>query len=172
MTDLNPPITVEPLTAEAFAPFGDVIAFAGNDFFSINNGMADRYHALAEVVTGGADARAVISLVKSRQFSLPRQLDHMEYHPLGSQAFIPLDNTAFVVVVAEAGDAPDLSGVRAFITDGSQGINYHPGTWHHVLLTPFAGMNFICIDRDGEGNNCIDFSIPQSQQREIQIEPR
>ena len=165
------PITVEPLTAEGFAPFGDVVTYQGNDFYPINNGMADRYHALAEVETNGDDAKAVISLVKSRRFELPRKLDHMEYHPLGSQAFIPVDKTPFVVVVAEAGEQPDLSRVRAFQTDGSQGINYHPGTWHHVLLTPYAEMDFICVDRDGAGNNCIDFPIPENQQREILIKP-
>ncbi len=163
------PIAVEPLTPEGFAPFGDVITYQDNDFYPINNGMADRYHALANVVTRGEDAKAVISLVKSRQFELPRKLDHMEYHPLGSQAFIPVDNIPFVVVVAEAGERPDLSQVRAFQTDGSQGINYHVGTWHHVLLTPFAAMNFICVDREGGGNNCIDFPVPENQQREIMI---
>ena len=163
------PITVEPMTAEGFAPFGDVVEFGANDFYPINNGMADRYHALARVVANGEDANAVISLVKSRQFDLPRVLDHMEYHPLGSQAFLPLDKTPFVVVVARAGEQPELSEVKAFITDGSQGINYHPGTWHHVLLTPFAEMNFICVDRDGAGNNCIDFPISPAQQREILI---
>lgn len=170
MSDTNAPIHVEPLTAKAFAAFGDVIAFEGNDFYPINNGMADRYHALADVVANGDDAKTVISLVKSRQFSLPRKLDHMEYHPLGSQAFIPLDQQSFVVVVAAPGEAPDLSQVRAFQTNGRQGINYHPGTWHHVLLTPFSEMDFICIDRDGSGNNCIDFVITEDRQREIRIE--
>ncbi len=163
------PITVEPLSSGAFAAYGDVIAFAGNDYYPINNGMADRYHALANVVTDGDEGRAVISLVKSRQFDLPRQLDHMEYHPLGSQAFIPLANTPFVVVVAERGPEPDITAVRAFITNGQQGINYHPGTWHHVLLTPYAEMDFICVDRQGSGDNCVDFAIPVGLQREILI---
>ena len=163
------PIAVEPLSSEGFAAFGDVIAFAGNDYYPINNGMADRYHALADVVTQGDDARAVISLVKSRQFELPRRLDHMEYHPLGSQAFIPLASSPFIVVVTEKAPEPDISTVRAFITNGRQGINYHPGTWHHVLLTPYAEMDFICVDREGGGNNCIEFVIPRDQHREILI---
>jgi len=89
-------MTIQPLTREAFAPFGDVVEFEGREFFPINNGMADRYHALADVELGGEQARATISLVASRQFDMPRRVDHLEYHPLGSQAFLPLDLSPFV----------------------------------------------------------------------------
>lgn len=156
-------LAIEPLTPEAFAPFGDVIAFEGQDSYPINNGMADRFHALAAVELGGEHAQAVISLVKSRQFPLPHTVDHLEYHPHGSQAFIPLDPTPFIVVVAAAGPEPGL--LHAFQTNGNQGINYRAGTWHHVLLTPFAAMRFICVDRDSPGDNCVDFNLPETDQR-------
>lgn len=155
-------LLIEPLTQVAFAPFGDVIEFAGHGSYPINNGMADRFHALAEVELGGDDARAVISLVSSRQFTLPREVDHLEYHPHGSQAFIPLDATPFIVVVASAASEPALEGLRAFVTDGKQGINYRAGTWHHVLLTPYAAMRFICVDRESPDDNCVDFHLPDS----------
>ena len=162
-------LPIQPLTQAAFAPFGDVVEFAGNDFYPINNGMADRYHALAEVELGGEQARAIISLVASRQFDMPRLVDHLEYHPFGSQAFLPLDASPFIVVVGPAADKPDLAGLRAFVTDGKQGINYRLGTWHHVLLTPFAPMRFICVDRAGPGHNCIDYHIPGAEQPLLQL---
>ncbi|MDH3218808.1 MAG: ureidoglycolate lyase [Gammaproteobacteria bacterium] len=155
-------LEVKPLSRAAFAAFGDVIEFEGRESYPINNGMADRFHALAGVELGGADARAVISLVASRRFDLPRRVDHMEFHPHGSQAFIPLDATPFIVVVSAAGPAPD--GLQAFVTNGRQGINYHAGTWHHVLLTPYAAMRFVCVDRDSPDDNCVDFHIPDSDQ--------
>jgi len=157
-------MTIQALTREAFAPFGDVVESEGRDCFPINNGMADRYHALADIELGGAQSRGIISLVASRQFDMPRKVDHLEHHPLGSQAFLPLDASPFIVVVCPAAEAPDLDRLRAFVTNGKQGINYHPGTWHHVLLTPYAAMRFICVDRAGPGNNCIDFHIPAAQQ--------
>ena len=162
-------LQIKPLGREAFAPFGDVIEFDGNDCYPINNGMADRYHALARVELGGDDAGAVISLVNSRKFDLPRRVDHMEYHPHGSQAFIPLDDSPFIVVVAAAGPAPDLDRLQAFVTNGQQGINYHAGTWHHVLLTPYAEMRFVCVDRDSPDDNCIDFHIPESDQPLLEL---
>jgi ureidoglycolate lyase len=155
---------IQPLTRAAFAPFGEVVEFEGRDFFPINNGMADRYHALADVELAGDKARAIISLVASRQFDMPRQVDHLEYHPFGSQAFLPLDASPFIVVVCRAAPQPDLGELRAFVTNGKQGINYRLGTWHHVLLTPYAPMRFICVDRAGADHNCIDFHIPAAEQ--------
>jgi len=157
------------LTREAFAPFGDVIEFEGSDFFPINNGMADRYHDLAGVEVVGDQSRAIISLVASRQFDMPRRVDHLEYHPFGSQAFLPLDSSQFIVVVGPAAEQPDLGLLRAFVTNGRQGINYHLGTWHHVLLTPYAPMRFICVDRAGPGHNCVDYHIPAADQPLLQL---
>jgi ureidoglycolate lyase len=157
-------LILQPLTQAVFAPFGDVVEFEGRDFFHINNGMADRYHALADVELGDASSRAIISLVASRLFDMPRRVDHLEYHPLGSQAFLPLDASPFIVVVCPAAAQPDLRQMRAFVTNGKQGINYHLGTWHHVLLTPYAAMRFICVDRAGPGHNCVDHRILEADQ--------
>ena len=162
-------LAVQPLTSAGFAPFGDVVEFEGHDSFPINKGMADRYHALADVELAGEQARAIISLVESRKFDLPRRVDHLEYHPLGSQAFLPLDASPFIVVVCSAADQPQLDKLQAFVTNGRQGINYRLGTWHHVLLTPYAAMRFICVDRTGPGDNCIDYFIPDSAQRIIEF---
>jgi ureidoglycolate lyase len=164
-----PMLEIKPLTQADFAPYGDVIESEGRDSFFINNEMAERFHALANVEVNGDNGKAVISLVKSKKFELPRKVDHVEHHPLGSQAFIPVDDTPFIVVVAKAGETPEVDDLRAFVTNGQQGINYHPATWHHVLLTPYAAMTFICVDRVGSGNNCIDFTFDQAQQRQLEI---
>jgi ureidoglycolate lyase len=107
--------------------------------------------------------------VDSRKFELPRKVDHLEHHPLGSQAFLPLDASPFIVAVCPAGNEPELDKLQAFVTNGRQGINYRLGTWHHVLLTPYAAMRFICIDRSGPGDNCIDFFIPEPEQRLLEF---
>ena len=162
-------LAVVPLTREAFAPYGDVVESEGRDSYFINNGMAERFHALAQVETRGDGSYPVISLVKSKRFELPRRVDHVEHHPLGSQAFLPLSDTPFVVVVAAAGDEPTPDQLQAFVTDGRQGINYLAGTWHHVLLTPYNALDFICVDWVGEGNNCIDYFFDAHQHRELLI---
>ena len=80
-------------------------------------------------------------------------INMMERHPLGSQAFMPLTDTPFLVVVAEAGPEPELAGLRAFVSNGKQGVNYSTGVWHHPLLILALEQNFLVVDRTGKGNN-------------------
>jgi len=162
-------LEIQPLTRAAFAPYGDVIESDERESFFINKDMAERFHALAKIEAPGEDAGVIISLVKSKQYDMPRKLDHVENHPLGSQAFVPLDETPFIVVVGKAGESPQPEDFQGFITNGKQGINYHPGTWHHVLLTPYAAMTFLCVDRAGPGNNCIDHFFDEGQQRVLAL---
>ncbi|MEQ8708847.1 MAG: ureidoglycolate lyase [Rhodospirillales bacterium] len=152
-------IFVQPLAAGAFAPFGDVIGISGEPDFIINRGMCGRYHDLAAPEVG--EGRAGISLFKSEARSFPYQLDMMERHPLGSQAFIPMTRDAFLVIVA-----PDDNGRPgqpvAFMTQPGQGVNYARNTWHGVL-TPLAEPGlFAVIDRVGEGDNLeeYEFDVP------------
>ncbi len=159
-------INCEKLTVEAFAPYGEVISKQQDKLLDMNAGMADNYRALGRVnIQQGGET--VISLVVSKQYPLPYCINVVERHPLGSQAFIPQSHTPFIVVVAKAGKWQGSASLKAFITDGSQGINYHLGTWHSPLFTPFAEMDFICIDRQGAGNNCDIIQLDDAQARLI-----
>ena len=80
---------------------------------------------------------------------------------------MPLDEAPFIVVVGKACETPQPEDFHAFVTNGKQGINYHPGTWHHVLLTPYSAMTFLCVDRVGPGNNCIDHFFDEKQQNSL-----
>jgi len=143
-------ITAEPLTTEAFAPFGDVLDCAGEGDVLINQGLCMRYHDRAQLEFG--EGQAGISLFNAEPRALPYSLDMMERHPLGSQAFIPMSSHGFLVVVA-----PDEGGIpgtpRAFLTAPHQGVNYHKNTWHGVLTPLKAPGLFAVIDRIGAGNN-------------------
>lgn len=139
-------IRISPLTAEAFAPFGDVLNCDGDPDKMINAGLCGRFHDRAHVDVG--DGRVGISLFRSKLRKLPYQLDLVERHPDGSQAFIPMSMDPFLVVVAGADLHP-----QAFITAPGEGINFHRGTWHGVL-TPLSGPGlFAVVDRIGDGPN-------------------
>jgi ureidoglycolate lyase len=143
-------IHTEPLTATAFAPFGDLLDCAGEPDKLINQGLCGRYHDRATL--DFADGRAGISLFKADLRSLPYQLDLLERHPLGSQAFVPMSLDPFLVIAA-----PDEDGKpgtpRAFLTQAGQAVNFHRNTWHGVL-TPLSGTGlFAVIDRIGDGAN-------------------
>ncbi|WP_265919661.1 ureidoglycolate lyase [Cupriavidus nantongensis] len=158
----------QPLNAAAFAPFGDVIETrpAGDPgAFPINGGMVTRHHDLATVELGGG--RALINLFEARPYAYPMEIAMLERHPLGSQAFIPLSDRPFLVVVAPPGDTLEAGSVRAFITNGRQGVNYHAGVWHHMLLALDAPSCFAVVDRGGDGNNCEERWLAQPLRLEL-----
>ncbi|CAD5199738.1 ureidoglycolate lyase [Pseudomonas sp. FEN] len=156
-------LTIEPLSKEAFAPFGDVIETDGSDHFMINNGSTQRFHRLATVQTATPDDQAIISIFRADALEMPLTVRMLERHPLGSQAFIPLLGNPFLIVVAPLGDAP-LSGlVRAFVSNGRQGINYHRGVWHHPVLTIEKRDDFLVVDRSGSGNNCDEHFFKEDE---------
>ena len=139
-------IKTESLTAAAFAPFGDVLDATG-DFRLINGGLCQRHHDRARIDMGGA--RPGISIFKAEPRALPYPFDLIERHPEGSQAFLPMTEHPFLVIVSTGPDAVP----RAFLTNGAQGINLYRGTWHGVL-TPLHGPGlFAVLDRIGATPN-------------------
>lgn len=148
------PLKPKPLTAEAFAPYGDVIEVAGAPDKIINQGMCGRHHDLARI--DFADGRAGISLFDAKARSFPYVVDMVERHPLGSQAFIPVSNVPFLVVVA-ADDNGRPARPKAFVTQPGQSINLLRGVWHGVLAPIDASGQYVVVDRIGRGENLEEF---------------
>ncbi len=159
-----------PLTARAFAPYGDVIAPGGGEARIINAGQCTRWHdqARPELASGAVS----ISVFEAEPRALPYTLDLIERHPEGTQAFLPMTAAPFLVVVAGAPEDTPC----AFLTLPHQGVQFLAGTWHGVLTplhapgphpangpNPAAGPNpangtqsatglFWVVDRAGDGN--------------------
>ena len=95
-------LTPEPLTAEAFAPFGDVIEPSDRaEQLAINYGMTTRFNDLATLDIGEDHGRPIVSIFRGRLLA-PLVLRIFERHPLGSQAFVPLSGRPFLAAVAIA----------------------------------------------------------------------
>ena len=158
-------IFVEPLTAEAFTPFGQVIELAGAAHYPINHGMTERYHDLARIELGGVHARPLLSLFRGQPYQLPLSLPLVERHPLGSQAFYPLSPNPWLVIVAED-DGGTPTRLRAFRPAPGQGVNIAMNTWHGVLTPLEAESDFLVVDRGGDGNNLEEhlFDVPPTIQ--------
>ncbi|WP_339719986.1 ureidoglycolate lyase [uncultured Paraglaciecola sp.] len=142
------------LTRENFVKFGDVIEV--NDKaknFSINDGFTQRYHDLAEVDVTEENGRTLINIFRSTPLAQPVSIKMMERHPLSSQAFIPMGQQPYLVVVAPKGEL-DIAKIEVFLASPDQGVNYHKGTWHHYCLALHQVSDFIVVDRGGAGQNC------------------
>lgn len=149
-------ITLKPqaLTSEQFAPYGDVIESVLEQSAAMNSERFERFDDLCDIDMQD-DGKVVVSIARCRvATSLPLRIDSVERHPLGSQAFVPLTPCRMVIVVAPPGKSVTASDLRAFITNGRQGINYHRGTWHMPLIAFDTGREFLIIDRMGDGPNC------------------
>jgi ureidoglycolate lyase len=119
-------IVPQPLTQEAFAPFGDVIDVpreAGRKYYedALGNLRPNAHQPVDE--PQGRDAHGLLTA------------EMLERHEFSSQTFVPVDVVRWLIVVAphakEGG--PDTKQVRAFIATGKQGVTYKPNTWHHGL---------------------------------------
>ena len=152
----------EPLTAEAFAPFGEVIETTGHEFRLINYGKTERYNDLAFLDTLDNGGKPTISIFHSQAAQFPLRIEVVECHPQSSQAFISLERKPFLTLVAPTGDYPKLEEIRLFLVGENQGINYRRGVWHHYLFSPEGVRDFICLDRTGgTGNNCDEYRFTQ-----------
>ncbi|CCN69428.1 ureidoglycolate lyase [Vibrio nigripulchritudo] len=163
------PLIVEPLTKDAFSPFGDVIESEGSEFFLINNGSTKRFHHLAQADTSAYGGNTIISIFEATPLSYPLDIEMLERHPLGSQAFMPLFGNPFLIVVAAGSDKPDANTLRAFLSNGKQGVNYHKGVWHHPVLALSSNDQFLVVDRNGEGSNCDEYYFQASEIRSLPL---
>ena len=147
-------ITIEPkpINKESFSKFGALVSTEDLKSVDINNGYAKRFDEAVKLDTHQDRGETTISIFSAVKRTFPMKIDMMEQHPLGSQAFIPMKETTFLVLVAPKSDKPDLNKIESFIIPPGIGINYKTGTWHFPLIST-EDMNFLVIDRKGSGNN-------------------
>jgi len=125
-------LMAKPLTAEAFAPFGEVIA--------LGKGVPGTRDAFAAAMDNHRDdARLNVSVSCSNPKPVPLKVRAMERHPHSGQTFVPLEISRYLILVApsDTGGAPQMDRLQAFVAGPDQGINYHAGVWHH----PFTALD-------------------------------
>ena len=119
-------ISTEPLTEEAFSPYGQVIPLG-----PLGRAHSTRY--AADVANKRPNAKLNVSISQQIPTPLPLTVKAMEKHPHSAQTFVPTEAERYLVLVCPEDDNgdPNISQLKAFAADGSQGINYNPDTWHH-----------------------------------------
>lgn len=148
---------VEALSVEAFEPFGDVVSAGLRAGLSANQGTATRFDWCTELVNARVQAKANVSVFRSVAKALPFTLKLLEHHPYSTQAFLPMVCTRYLVCVAPTVDGePDVRGLRAFLCQPGQGINYRVGVWHHPIIALESDADFVMVAfEDGTRDDCI-----------------
>ena len=147
-------ISPKPINKSNFSEFGEVITTEDIKPVKINNGYAERFDGIANLDTKHENGETTISIFSALKRNFPMRIDMMEKHPIGSQAFIPMKETTFLVLVAPKGDKPVIEKVQSFIVAPGIGINYKVGIWHFPLIST-EDMNFLVVDRKGSGENLV-----------------
>ncbi|MBS1149610.1 MAG: allA [Myxococcaceae bacterium] len=159
-------IVAKPLTAEAFAAFGEVVSVGNQGGTSANGGTAQRFDYTASLQSQRPGAKANMVTVSCVPVSLPLPLKLLEKHPHSSQTFIPMVCSRYLICVAPTArdGSPELSGLKAFIGEPGQAINYHPGIWHHPLVVLDSPAQFaMLVWEDGSTEDCVLFPLTQPQ---------
>jgi ureidoglycolate lyase len=163
-------LALQPLTKQAFAPFGDVVTTDDAELRLINQGSTERFHDLADIDVTDEGGHAIVSLFRGQPFVPPVEIAMMERHPLGSQLFYPLSGRPFLAVVAPDEDGRPAAPL-AFLCPPGLGVNYAKNTWHHPLLSLEAVSDFLVVDREGPGNNLEEFDYPGIRYRIDAVTP-
>ena len=161
----NIELITQNLIAQDFALYGDILSTKDSEMKIINNGFAQKHFNLCAVDSTYEDGLSAIHIYIAKKRVFPLSINMLEKHPFFSQAFIPRSTTPFLAVVALGEDEPDLNTLKAFITDGNQGVNYKRGTWHFPLISLEENEQLIVIDRMNSSNTknkieeCIEYSL-------------
>ncbi|WP_372528888.1 ureidoglycolate lyase [Piscinibacter sp.] len=157
-------VPIEPLDAGAFRRYGDVIEASDSaEHFTVDQGAATRYHDLAKVDVAAERGHPVISIFRAQPCRLPLHLRLFERHPIGSQAFVPMQDQPYLVLVAAADTPLHAQHIRCFRASPGQGVNFARGTWHHPVLPLHSVCDFLVIDRGGPARlpNCEEGSVDE-----------
>jgi ureidoglycolate lyase len=160
----------QPLTVEAFTPFGDVIETGSASSFAVNDDLAQRYDDLAFIDTADQDGRPNISIFVSEPRPLPVVIDMIECHPLGSQMFVPLGDHPYLVAVSNGAPPFEASDLSVFLISDGRGVNYRKGLWHLPLCPLYRPGRFLVVDRGGPGDNCDEFHFPSDARITVELD--
>ncbi len=167
-------LVAEPLSPEAFAPFGAVISADRSDVAGrpANQGTAARQDFLT-AITDLRPGRARLNVAAFRcapRGPSPLRLALLEKHPMSTQVFIPMNAARYVVVVAPGIDRPDLSAARAFVAGPTQGVSYAPGVWHHPMIALDNPTDFTCLVwEDGSADDCVESPFLDGEELAVEL---
>jgi ureidoglycolate lyase len=155
-------LTVEPLTPEAFAPFGFVVSAGLHPGSSANQGTAVRFDFCAELHSTRAHAKANLAVFRSTKKPLPFEIRLFEKHPSSTQTFLPMVCRRYLICVAptSAEGGPDVARARAFSCLPGQGVSYRLDVWHHPIIALEDDADFAMLAwEDGSLGDCIEYPL-------------
>ena len=154
-------LACQPLSADAFSPYGEVLNLFAPPDRTINQGTSGRLDLPAGLDLAGDQGQAVLAVFHALAQNPEGPCHMLERHQRGSQTFVPLTGARCRLLVALGQEQPDLSTLKCFEVSGQQGFTLHKGTWHHPLMALDNGA-FLVLERRGPTEDCEIHSLPLS----------
>jgi len=145
-------LQIKNISKDNFSKYGQLISTQNIESKNINEETTKSFYDLVNIEIYGEDKECRINIFKSIKRTFPLEINMLENHPLSSQAFIPLQNTNFIVVVAPVSDKPNINLIEAFHVLPEECINFKPKVWHFPLIAT-ENSNFLTIDKKDFKNN-------------------
>ncbi|MBS2027761.1 MAG: ureidoglycolate lyase [Deltaproteobacteria bacterium] len=155
-------LLAQPISREAFAPFGELVSAGVVAGASANQGTATRFDHAARLESDRVQSRPNLAVFRAQPQDLPFVVKLLEHHPHSSQAFIPMVCKRFLVIVAPtaADGGPSTGQLAAFVCGPGQGVNYHAGVWHHPIVAIDGPADFAMLAwEDGTAGDCVERQV-------------
>jgi len=156
------PLVAQPLTADAFLPFGEVIELPTQSGLRVNQGRALRFDPALDLRGIDGIGKLAVALYLVDPSTIPIEINLFERHPGSAQFFLPMicENYLIVVAPAEAANRPATQQARAFIAGCGQGILYRQNVWHHPIVAIGGVAQFAMLMREtGNPADCIEHRL-------------
>jgi ureidoglycolate lyase len=154
-------LTCQPLTPQAFSPYGAVLDLFAPAHQTINQGTSGRLNLPGGLDLAGDQGQAVLAVFHALAQNPEGPCHMLERHQRGSQTFVPLTGARCRLLVALGQDQPDLHTLKCFEVTGQQGFTLNKGTWHHPLMALDSGA-FLVLERQGPTEDCEIHPLPLS----------
>ena len=139
-------LQIKKISKDNFSKYGQLISTKDIESQNINEETTKSFYDLVNIEIYGDDKKCRVNIFKSIKRNFPLEINMLENHPLSSQAFIPLQKTNFIVVVAPISNEPDINLIETFLLSPEEGINFKPKVWHFPLIAT-ENSSFLTIDK-------------------------
>ena len=151
-------LQIKKISKDNFSKYGQLVSTKDIESQNINEETTKSFYDLVNIEIYGDDKKCRVNIFKSIKRNFPLEINMLENHPLSSQAFIPLQKTNFIVVVAPISDEPDINLIETFLISPEEGINFKPKVWHFPLIAT-ENSNFLTIDKKDSANNLAIYNF-------------
>ena len=107
-------LQINKISKDNFSKYGQLVSTKDIESQNINEETTKSFYDLVDIEIYGEDKECRINIFKATKRIFPLEINMLENHPFSSQAFIPLQKTNFIVVVAPVSEKPDINSIEAF----------------------------------------------------------